>query len=58
MLVDATRRNNYDPHPARLRFASAVDPPHKGEGRLGLEPSREQPSPPLALIQISRDPLF
>jgi hypothetical protein len=39
LLVDATRRNNYDPHPARLRFASAVDPPHKGEGRLGREPS-------------------
>ena len=39
MLVDATRRNNYDPHPDRLRFASAVDPPHKGEGKLGLEPS-------------------
>ena len=32
-------RNNCDPHPARLRFASAVDPPHKGEGRLGREPS-------------------
>ena len=31
-------RNNCDPHPARLRFASAVDPPHKGEGRLGREP--------------------
>ena len=26
-------RNNDDPHPARLSFASAVDPPHKGEGR-------------------------
>ena len=39
LLVDATRRNNYHPHPDRLRFASAVDPPHKGEGKLGLEPS-------------------
>ena len=33
-------RNNYDPHPARLRFASAVDPPHKGEGRSALHGRR------------------
>jgi hypothetical protein len=26
-------RNNYDPHPARLRYASAGHPPHKGEGK-------------------------
>ena len=35
VVVDATQANNYDPHPARLRFASAVDPPHKGEGSCG-----------------------
>ena len=28
--------NNCDPHPARLRLASAVDPPHKGEGGSAL----------------------
>ncbi len=26
-------RHNMDPHPARLRCASAGDPPHKGEGK-------------------------
>src|SRR5262249_33189062 len=25
--------HNFDPHPARLRCASAGDPPHKGEGK-------------------------
>ena len=34
VVVDGRNsRNNDDPHPARLSFASAVDPPHKGEGR-------------------------
>jgi len=29
-----TRGASYiDPHPDRLRFALAVDPPHKGEGK-------------------------
>jgi hypothetical protein len=36
VVVGHTSRNNYDPHPARLRFAPAVDPPHKGEGRSAL----------------------
>ena len=67
MGVDVTgqnSRNNCDPQPARLRFASAqsrcsasaffaprtaaegrlslATRAHKGEGRLGLEPSRKQ----------------
>jgi hypothetical protein len=29
-------RHHIDPHPDRLRFASAIDPPHKGEGIRGL----------------------
>ncbi len=33
VVVGHISHNNDDPHPARLRFALAVDPPHKGEGR-------------------------
>ena len=52
VVVGYTSRNNYDPHPARLRFASAVDPPHKG-GRVG---ARCFVIPPHAIHQCCAGP--
>src|SRR5215831_9744487 len=53
VVVARVAFNNFDPHPARLRYASAGDPPHKGEGRDRVRRSRRtlqhyrppQPSP-------------
>ena len=35
VVVRVARASIHDgyPHPARLRFAPAADPPHKGEGK-------------------------
>src|SRR5262245_58050408 len=32
-IADRAASNHIYPHPDRLRFASAIDPPHKGEGK-------------------------
>src|SRR5262249_55464549 len=40
VVVARVAFNNFDPHPARLRYASAGDPPHKGEGRDRVRRSR------------------
>jgi hypothetical protein len=44
----ASHHNN-DPHPARLRSASAGDPPHKGEGKPSARCRRVQAQTCIAL---------
>jgi len=48
--VAATVLNNIHPHPARPRFATASDPPHKGEGK---RPSFVLAAVLLALLTLS-----